>query len=164
MNIEDFCDKVEGWATERGIYQHGTEAGQWLKALSEFGELCDGIAKARKGEVMDAIGDIAVCIVNANNLSDYPDRVDKAFPEILVAPDGVFIQDLGNNLLEKQYYNAMCSLMTLASHFGLSYGQCFDAAWDEIRDRKGHMNKNGVFIKENDFEVPKAWDEKHTNL
>lgn len=152
MNIADFCDKVEGWAEERGIYQHGTEAGQWLKALSEFGELCDGIAKKRRQEVQDAIGDVAVCIVNANNLSDYPEPIEKAFPHLLVASDVSFITDLGNFLLLRSYYEAMGSLMALAVHLGFSYNQCFDIAWEEIKDRQGHMNAQGVFVKAGDNE------------
>ena len=27
-------------------------------------------------------------------------------------------------------------------------GDCFDAAWNDIKDRKGHMTEGGAFVKE----------------
>lgn len=152
MNIGDFCDKVEVWASDRGIYKHGTEEGQWLKAISEFGELADGIAKKRMGEVKDAIGDITVCLVNANALSDYPDRLDKAFGEDIKAKDKEFIIDVGECILHREYYGALCNLISLALHFGISFDECLELAWNEIKDRQGYMNAQGVFVKAGDNE------------
>mgnify|MGYP000076497831 CR=1 FL=1 len=29
-------------------------------------------------------------------------------------------------------------------------GDCFDAAWNDIKDRKGHMVESGAFVKDSD--------------
>lgn len=33
---------------------------------------------------------------------------------------------------------------------GYTLEQCLEQAWGDIKDRKGHMNEHGVFIKEGD--------------
>ncbi|QOC54698.1 putative nucleotide pyrophosphohydrolase [Salmonella phage pSal-SNUABM-04] len=38
----------------------------------------------------------------------------------------------------------------LARHYDYSLDECFSLAWDEIKDRKGFLNADGVFIKEAD--------------
>ena len=40
------------------------------------------------------------------------------------------------------------TLVMQAQLWGLSMTECVDAAWDQIKDRKGRM-VNGVFVKEN---------------
>ena len=59
-----FKENVEQWAIDRGIYEHSNSRAQLFKALSEIGELADGIIKDRLEEIKDAIGDVAVCLVN----------------------------------------------------------------------------------------------------
>jgi len=43
-------------------------------------------------------------------------------------------------------------LNNLAHMSGLSLEECCEQAWNDIKDRKGHMNEHGVFIKESDKE------------
>lgn len=43
-------------------------------------------------------------------------------------------------------------LNNLALMQGLSLDDCCEKAWNDIKDRKGHMNEHGVFIKESDKE------------
>ncbi len=38
-------------------------------------------------------------------------------------------------------------LCIIAAQCGLSFGECLQSAWDEIKDRKGQV-VNGVFVKE----------------
>jgi NTP pyrophosphatase (non-canonical NTP hydrolase) len=45
--------------------------------------------------------------------------------------------------------DAVVVLTILAAQLGVHIEDCIDAAWDEIKDRKGRMC-NGVFIKEGD--------------
>lgn len=103
MTFEEFRANVIGWSKDRLIIPNSTPQAQTLKAVSEIGELCDAIAKGNDSEIVDAIGDICVCLVNIAELS------------------------------------------------GISFDLCLEAAWNEIRYRKGYMNENGVFIKD----VPK---------
>src|SRR5690554_5846498 len=64
MNWNEFKQNVERWAEERGIYEHSTPEAQLLKALSELGELADAVVKNDREALKDAIGDVAVCMVN----------------------------------------------------------------------------------------------------
>src|SRR5699024_11406582 len=64
MNWNEFKNNVERWAEDRGIYEHSTPEAQLLKALSELGELADAVVKNDREALKDAIGDVAVCLVN----------------------------------------------------------------------------------------------------
>ena len=41
-------------------------------------------------------------------------------------------------------------LINIAGINGYTLGECLEIAYNNIKDRKGYMNKNGVFIKEGD--------------
>jgi hypothetical protein len=41
-------------------------------------------------------------------------------------------------------------LINLAAISGVSMQDCLQTAWDDIKDRKGHMTADGVFVKEED--------------
>lgn len=64
MTFEQFRTNVEAWADERGIYEHSSDSAQTLKAVSEMGELADAIIKQDRGALIDALGDVVVCLVN----------------------------------------------------------------------------------------------------
>ncbi len=44
--------------------------------------------------------------------------------------------------------DSMVTLIILALQQGLSITECLEAAWNEIKDRKGKINENGTFIKD----------------
>lgn len=46
--------------------------------------------------------------------------------------------------------DAVVVLTILAAQHGVTIEECIDAAWDEIKDRKGRMI-DGVFVKEADL-------------
>jgi hypothetical protein len=46
--------------------------------------------------------------------------------------------------------DAVVVLTILAAQHGVTIEECIDAAWDEIKDRKGRMI-DGVFVKESDL-------------
>ena len=39
-------------------------------------------------------------------------------------------------------------LMMMCAIMDIDYVDCIEHAWNEIKDRKGHMNSNGVFVKD----------------
>ena len=39
-------------------------------------------------------------------------------------------------------------LNILAAQLGLELSECINAAWEEIKDRKGYLNEDGIFVKE----------------
>lgn len=43
-------------------------------------------------------------------------------------------------------------LNNLVEMQGYTWQECLEQAWNDIKDRKGHMNENGVFIKQSDVE------------
>ena len=98
--MKDIEQKVIQWAAERQIYEHSTSQAQVLKAVSEMGELADASIKADRDALIDAIGDVMVCLTNV-------------------------------------------AFMT-----GTGLAECFDRAWNEIKDRRGRMVRGGAFVKE----------------
>lgn len=54
-------EKIKVWAKERNL-QNADPSKQILKLGEEFGELCEGMAKNRPGQIVDSIGDIYVVL------------------------------------------------------------------------------------------------------
>ncbi|BAF69563.1 MazG-like family protein [Nitratiruptor sp. SB155-2] len=42
-------------------------------------------------------------------------------------------------------------LTIMAAQLGLELEECVKAAYEEIKDRKGYMSKDGVFVKEENY-------------
>lgn len=154
MTFEEFKSSVEQWAEARGVYEHSTALAQALKAVSEVGELADAVIKGDREVLKDAIGDVAVCIVNYAAMMDYP----------LSKPDHSL--EVGDDLKEAAWTVAMlvtglraspdvasfaiCALALTAELAGFTLEECCAAAWNEIKDRKGRMVPGGAFVKEAD--------------
>ncbi len=51
------------WARCRGLLPKGNPLKQTLKTASEVGELCDAVAKGDTDDIIDAIGDVQVCLI-----------------------------------------------------------------------------------------------------
>lgn len=100
MSYADYEMKILQWAEARRIIPNSTPETQLLKAMSEMGELADATIKGDRLDVMDAVGDVMVCLVNYCALQDI-------------------------NLVD-----------------------CMALAYDQIKDRKGTLLPNGVFVKE----------------
>ena len=161
MTFEEFEALVFGWSTDRGIYEHSTITAQLLKALSELGELADAIIKGDRDALKDAIGDVAVCMVNANRFdggNDLAQRPDRRCLLRRYSHSHKVVADLCRNiggLIDGESYAgsydyAMMLLAEVASMHGLKFDECCEAAWLEIKDRKGDLNELGVFVKEGD--------------
>ena len=100
MSYADYEMRIIQWAEARQIIPNSTPETQLLKAMSEMGELADATIKGDRLDVMDAVGDVMVCLVNYCALQDI-------------------------NLVD-----------------------CMELAYDQIKDRKGTLLPNGVFVKE----------------
>jgi uncharacterized protein YabN with tetrapyrrole methylase and pyrophosphatase domain len=90
---------VMQWATDRGIYKHGTALGQAKKALSEIQELIEAIEAGDKTEAELEAGDVVVCLVNTCTLLDIDLRQAfyKAYKKIehrrgFLNAEGVFVK------------------------------------------------------------------------
>lgn len=100
MCLHKIEQNVLQWSSDRGILKNATATQQFLKLVSEMGELSDNLAKGKC--VKDDIGDCIVVLTNIAYMT-------------------------GTNLTE-----------------------CFQTAYDDIKDRRGYLNENGVFIKDTD--------------
>ena len=159
MNFEEFKNNVEVWAAERGIYEHSTPEAQLLKALSELGELADATIKGDREGLEDAIGDVAVCVINYAKMTekqvehpmfDIGDPISSAgLIGELARAIGIILAGETQGEFEIQYL--LCCLVGICQREKLYFLGCCNAAWMEIKDRKGKMVAGGAFVKEEDL-------------
>jgi hypothetical protein len=88
------------WAQQRKIIPNSTPDVQLLKAMSEMGELADATIKHDKEAVIDAVGDVMVCLINYCVLQDINlvNCMEVAYDQIknrrgTLLPNGVFQKD-----------------------------------------------------------------------
>lgn len=98
--FESLRGLVEGWGRDRKIIPNSTASTQLLKAVSEIGELADAEIKGDAPAIVDAVGDVLVCLI------------------------------------------MYCALR------GIDITHCLSSAYGEIKDRRGTLMPNGVFVKE----------------
>ena len=100
MSYADIENKIIIWSQQRKIIPNSNPESQLLKAVSEMGELADATIKKDREAVIDAVGDVMVCLVNYCALQDL-------------------------NLVD-----------------------CMEVAYDQIKNRRGTLLPNGLFVKE----------------
>lgn len=100
MSYADIEMKVIQWSEARKIIPNSSPEIQLLKAMSELGELADATIKKDQEAVIDAVGDVMVCLINYCALQD------------------------------------------------LNLVNCMEVAYDQIKNRKGTLLPNGLFVKE----------------
>ena len=99
MTYNELEMNVLRWSAARGIIQNSTAWAQYIKGVTEMGELGDAVLKKDMPKIKDGVGDVVVCLIN------------------------------------------LCAILDI----GLT--ECLELAYKDIKDRKGHMNANGVFVK-----------------
>jgi hypothetical protein len=141
MKFEDFKRNVEQWAQVRGIYDQSTEDKQVDKFIEEHWEFVTAEDDQERG---DAVGDMAVCIVNAAKLAKGN--------ALMLTREGydICIDDVCLAVKRGHYNEALNILHTCVEgeKFAIdeTFNQCLKIAWDEIKDRKGMMI-DGLFVK-----------------
>lgn len=135
MEFAEFKKNVEQWAEERGIYEQSSEAHQQAKALEEIGEY---LTAETDDERMDAIGDIAVCIVNAAHF-----RIKDLKIRYTVRDE---ICDVAYAITSRNYDLALGILHDVSINHKYNFQRCLALAWNEIKKRKGRMI-DGKFVK-----------------
>lgn len=65
------------------------------------------------------------------------------------------IGELGDNIakgrdVSDDIGDCLVVLAIIAALNKTTLNQCADVAWEDIKDRKGYLNKEGIFIKEGD--------------
>lgn len=165
MIFQQFNQFVIGWAGDRKILKNGKPYTQGLKLISEWGETCDALAKGKKNDLKDGIGDSSVVLVILAKMHGFtPSPVIPRY--LLLGADerdlvSAITYTIGRIVLGKFEDHSSCgrmidtcldSLKMLAEMNDLEYMDCCAHAWDEIKNRKGELNELGVFVKESDLE------------
>ena len=153
------------WFVDRDLANGGRLDKQSLKLSEEFGELCAGYLKQNEKLTKDSIGDCAVVIVGLALLikedvrsifeeSDNIRRKDvmECF-KLLNANISEF--QLSQNLASKEMcrnnlVRAVAYLKSISKALNYDFADCFEVAYNEIKDRKGKWI-DGTFVKEEDL-------------
>jgi NTP pyrophosphatase (non-canonical NTP hydrolase) len=93
-----FIAQITDWHYDRGLIQNSTDSAQYLKLISEAGELADNIAKGKC--IKDDIGDMITVLINIaerNGLS-IQECLEHAYNDIkdrtgYMSENGVYIKD-----------------------------------------------------------------------
>lgn len=160
-----FSTKV--WFIARDIEQGDIDK-QGLKLIEETGELVSGYLKNKEDVIKDSIGDVAVVVVGYAMMAGVnPEQVfftkkEDYIPDfggvtawIWMITDSAFqakvAQDLGiETSLNTNLQNIICYLDLICRELGYDFTECFEGAYNEIKDRKGRW-VNGSFVKEEDL-------------
>ncbi|HCJ8494875.1 TPA: hypothetical protein NV740_000133 [Escherichia coli] len=179
-SIANCAKHVKGWSKERGILDNGKLETQITKFFEEFGEIATGISKNKPELIMDGIGDALVVLVNilelgkdklsgemttaeiiehglqlqVDDVADVEEHFDvNGYPHHLylhateIFATAFIRSDAGFDQLNWALYR----LAKLALYYRLDIRHCFSLAWHEIKDRKGYLNADGIFVKEADL-------------
>src|SRR6056297_718809 len=160
--------RVIAWADERRILDGSSTWNQFGKLIEEAGELGVALAQDDRDEIKDGIGDCSVVLAIiacqrgldlATCAAYYEERTDAAtrgeivggiaYEKLIVSlgqlADGITKNKQASVLLA--IGQALFCLMVIAGSNSLLVYDCREAAWEEIKDRKGVMI-SGVFVKE----------------
>lgn len=116
MRLSALIENLIGWREERGINKHSSAEAQhncYLEELEEF---------------KDAIGDMAVCLINEQSF---------------------YSKD--NYFKMLNYVNDLKNLVGSCESLSIDFEECLAIAWHEIKDRVGLMRDTGKFTKWKDL-------------
>lgn len=167
---EYFQGLVTQWAVDRNLIKGSTPEAQCIKLIEEYGELARGIAKKDVALIKDSIGDtLVVCIILAAQLDSDSFNIDKLIfersevnsanvREKLVMNGATelgaisYFINVTNRDIDRCIGNiyALCdTLAEIAYLYKWLLVDCLEAAYNEIKDRKGRL-VDGIWIKEGD--------------
>ena len=166
MELEnELVTLTKKWFVDRDLEHGGRLDKQSLKLSEEFGELCAGYLKQNEKLTKDSIGDCAVVIVGLALL--IKDDVHGIFEEsdnirrkevmecfkLLNANISEF--QLSQNLASKEMcrnnlVRAAAYLKSISKALDYDFTDCFELAYNEIKDRKGRWI-DGCFVKEEEL-------------
>ena len=164
--IEELTELTKQWFINRDITQ-GDVFKQTLKLFEEMGELVAGYAKQKEQLTKDSIGDCAVVVVGLAMMIelDLVEIMTKSVEARKGDIKGCF-ELMIDNASEFQFsrklevkINAKFNLLRIVSYLkaiahklGYEFADCFELAYNEIKDRKGKWI-DGSFVKEEDLKA-----------
>lgn len=159
MNWEAFVNNVTSWAKVRGLLDNSSTHAQALKLVEEVGELAGGIARQDENLIKDALGDCAVVLVILHKMAGMPPKThDKnhtaRLSDLVTHSGGLLLYTEADSFdsLSVQYFTRQCliDLWAYSATIGMNLIECCFISWDVIKDRKGYLSEDGVWIKESD--------------
>jgi NTP pyrophosphatase (non-canonical NTP hydrolase) len=148
--MQELQKKVIQWAEDKGIFAKSDPISQFLKTISEVGELADAVNKNDLPEIKDAIGDITVTLILHAEMTDselelnVDECVGYENPKEAVL---YLIPDLLKIIDYEEYDDTIETLDAIAAHYDWTLQECLQSAYDIISKRTGSM-QNGVFVKD----------------
>lgn len=100
MSFAEVELKVIRWSEARQIIQNSTAKAQWKKAQEEMLELAEALDANNREEIIDALGDVMVCLINIAAIEDLDltQCLKSAYEQIKsrtgrMGEDGIFYKD-----------------------------------------------------------------------
>ncbi len=166
--LRELTIKIREWAIDRQIIPNSNLEAQYIKLCEEFGELVDSIRKNNKAVLIDSIGDMYVVttiiggLLNTkieeldlfqNEFYNEPKNVEKSFLWLANS-----LGDIGKYIAREKYSNLtnkiadlINDLEAVAIKYNTDLERCVLESYNEIKDRKGYLRSDGIFIKESDY-------------
>lgn len=153
------------WFVDRDLEHGGRLDKQALKLSEEFGELCAGYLKQNEKLTKDSIGDCAVVIVglallikeDVHSIFKSADSVrpKEAMESFKMLNANISEFQLSQDLASKEMcrhnlVRAVAYLKSISKALNYDFTDCFELAYNEIKDRKGRWVE-GSFVKEEDL-------------
>ena len=165
-----YARKIRKWAEDRKIIPNSSLSMQNIKLAEEFGELALGVRKEDVELIKDSVGDIFVVAtimagleyikiedLEFNQQAGYynknKDNLKYSFMWLQNSIGEVAKSIIRQNLDVRKlwYVNIINDLMAFCEWKKISFIDCIVGAYNEIKDRRGYLNENGIFIKEEDY-------------
>jgi NTP pyrophosphatase (non-canonical NTP hydrolase) len=163
-----YAKNIRQWAKDRKIIPNSNLEAQNTKLAEEFGELALAIRKDDKNLTIDSIGDIFVVVtimaglenVNIEDLGllqneYYKNKNNLRYSFMWLQSD---IGDIAKSIIRgnkikrfESYVNVVNDLNALCEFLELDLVECISKAWNEIKDRRGFLREDGIFVKEEDL-------------
>lgn len=153
--IGEVTEKIRQWAHDRNLIDGATSASQFLKLTEEWKEIFDGIFDKNIELIIDAVGDcyVVLTIIAAQNKIDLEtlNYTPAPFENAGISVLGALAHNIAKGkLIIQPLTECLCYLAYIADGLGFSVTYAANAAYHEIKDRKGRV-VDGVFVKEADL-------------
>ena len=159
--FNELVGRVIKWSEGIDLYNQSTERKQISKAFEEFAELIAAIDDNDEYEIKDAIGDILVCVVNADYI-DSNGRSTVFEPKEEFDSQTLPLNELAGGLIIGDHCGCVYSIYRLCNHLKVDTNECFEMAVDTIEKRKLLM-VNGKAVKWENMtdEQRELWSERN---
>ena len=166
--LKELSKNIRTWAKDREIIPNSNLKAQYTKLVEELGELALGIRKQDKELIIDSIGDIYVVVTIMlgletvkieelehfqNDFYNEPRNVENSFLWLSdsIGDIGKIIARNNQRKLVLKCGDLTDDLNAVAIRYQTTLEQCVIVSYEAIKDRKGVLRPDGIFVKEADL-------------